>query len=360
MKKDKTNVARPAGSLMIVMGLIFSFLLSPVLASANVVRQTNQTPRSITIAAGASATLTARGFCLDFGKPFPTQDMTARNLAVDKIRAALNYSIQKGYTDGNPQQVELAVWYLRDNTWHGEQHTIADEIVRESATAQVPTSTGDGTSISDAVSQNKVTVTAKFVPQTADAFYGDATVTIRNTGTSEMKVYMPVGVTFSTIAGGNFQDLIAYELAVQQGTTTPGATASPATTLQPTIQPSLTAQTTPVGTTTAVASVTAVSTGTVAGTAGTAVATTTVVGTAQATTTVAATAESTTTAAATTEATATEVATAEAAPTETPVSQPLPQTGSESGNTTALIVFALGLAMMVAGIGTTTLARRSR
>ena len=358
---NRFSIARSAGPSMLALGLILSLFVSPMLASANVTQQAAQAPRTITIAAGATATLTARGFCLDFGKPFPTQDMSARNLAVDRIRAALNYSIQKGYTDGNPQQVQLAVWYLRDNTWHGEQRVIAEEIVREAATAPVPPSTGEGISLSDAVTQNRVTVTARFVPQTQDAFYGDGTVTIQNTGTSEVRVYMPMGVTFSTVASpGTFQDLLVYELAVQQGTTTPGgATASPATTQQATTQPTLTALTTPDGTTTALA------TGTVDPAVTTTVtstveATTTVTGTVEATTTVAATAETTATAEVTAEATATETATVEALPTDTPVSQPLPQTGGETdnGNSTALIVFALGLALIATGLGTTVAARR--
>jgi LPXTG-motif cell wall-anchored protein len=291
-------------------------------------------------------------------------DMSARSLGADRIRAALNYSIQKGYTDGNPQQVQLAVWYLRDNTWHGEQRVIAEEIVREAATAPVPVSTGEGISLSDAITQNRVTVTARFVPQTQDAFYGDGTVTIQNTGTSEVRVYMPMGVTFSTVASaGTFQDLLVYELAVQQGTTTPGgATASPATTQQATTQPTLTALTTPIGTTTV--EVTGTVTSTVVATGTTTVeATTAVTGTVEATTTVVATAETTATAEitaeATVEATATEVPTVEALPTDTPVTQPLPQTGDESGtNNTALIVFALGLALIATGFGTTMAARR--
>lgn len=355
MNNNRSSIARSAGPAMLALGLMLSLFVSPMLASASVTQQTTQAPRTITIAAGATATLTARGFCLDFGKPFPTQDTSARNLAVDRIRAALNYSIQKGYTEGNPQQVQLAVWYLRDNTWHAEQRVIAEEIVREAATAPVPPSTGEGISLSDAVTQNRVTVTAKFVPQTQDAFYGDGTVTIQNTGTSEVRVFMPMGVTFSTVASpGTFQDLLVYELSVQQGTTTPGgATASPATTQQATTQPTLTALTTPIGTTTAVATGTVDPAVTVTATV-TVTSTVVTTGTVEATTTVAATAE------VTAEATATEVPTVEALPTDTPVSQPLPQTGGETGNSssTALIVFALGLALIATGLGTTVAARR--
>src|SRR5207302_7592394 len=122
------------------------------------------------------------------GKPYPTQNMTPKGLADDKIRAALNYSIQKGYTNGNPQQVELAVWFLRDGTWHNAQHDIGQEIVNNANSTGAPPATGDGTALTDAVTQNKVSITAKFIAQTQDHFYGDATIELKNSGTADVKV----------------------------------------------------------------------------------------------------------------------------------------------------------------------------
>src|SRR5207302_1411414 len=90
-------------ALAVVAGLVLSLVLSPMVSSAK--------DNVLTIPAGGTATLSIRGFCMDFGKPFPTQDTAVKGLADDKIRAALNYSIQKGYTEGNPQQVEQAIWF---------------------------------------------------------------------------------------------------------------------------------------------------------------------------------------------------------------------------------------------------------
>lgn len=191
----------------------------------------------VTIAAGATVNLTVRGFCLDFGKPFPTDNTTTKGLADDKIRAALNYSIQKGYTEGNPAQVELAVWFLRDSTWHNADHTVAQEIVDNATTANTPSKSGDGLSLSDAVSQNKVTLQAKFVAQTAEHFYGDTTLQIKNTGTADVKIYLPVGTVFTVPnGGGKFQDLAAYALGVQgtQQATLPTSTPEPTKTAAPT------------------------------------------------------------------------------------------------------------------------------
>jgi len=182
---SRQRAAQLFAAVLLSVGLVASLTLSAVPGNASTLRQQVQPPPSvITIPAGGTATLIARGFCLDFGKPFPTGDMTTRVLAVDKIRAALNYSIQKGYTEGNAQQVQLAIWYLRDNTWHASPHVIADEIVSQATTENMPPATGNAVSLADAVSQNMVSVTAKFVPQTADAFYGDGPVQVKNLGTS--------------------------------------------------------------------------------------------------------------------------------------------------------------------------------
>src|SRR6476660_7502864 len=120
-RREYTRAGGPVAALALVAGLIFGLaLLAPGMASARSGTAQAQSPTVLTIPAGGSATLTVRGFCLDYGKPFPTQETLATKLADDKIRAALNYSIGKGYTEGNPQQVELAIWYLRDNTWHSQ------------------------------------------------------------------------------------------------------------------------------------------------------------------------------------------------------------------------------------------------
>ena len=233
-------------ALSTTLGLALILATGPLntLASTLAPSGQGQALNPVTIAAGATADLTVRGFCLDFGKPFPTDNTTTKGLADDKIRAALNYSIQKGYTEGNPAQVELAVWFLRDSTWHNAEHTIAQEIVDNATTANTPSTTGDGLSLSDAASQNKVTLQATFVAQTAEHFYGDTTLQITNTGTADVKIYMPVGTVFTVPnGGGNFQDLAAYALGVQgtqqaapsTSTPEPTQTAAATSTTEPTM-----------------------------------------------------------------------------------------------------------------------------
>ena len=169
-----------AVSMTLALALVLSIAPLTTRAGALAPSGQGQSLNPVTIPAGGTANLTVRGFCLDFGKPFPTDNTTTNGLADDKIRAALNYSIQKGYTEGNPAQVELAVWFLRDNTWHNADHAVAQEIVNNATTANAPATGGEGTSLSDAVKQNQVTLQAKFAAQTAGHFYGDTTLQIKN------------------------------------------------------------------------------------------------------------------------------------------------------------------------------------
>jgi LPXTG-motif cell wall-anchored protein len=278
-------------------------------------------PHVVSIPANGKVTLKARGFCIDFGKPFPTGAMAPNGLAAANIRGALTYAIDKGYADGNAQQVQLAIWNLRDNIWHNDSHAVASEIVSNTTTTTPPTS--DALMLTDAMTQKSVDVSAQFVPQTADAFYGDGNVVITNTTAAALNVYMPIGVVFTVPNGaGAFQDLVSYELVQAEGTPTAGATSVATGTV-------------------AAASVTPAASATVGAT-----------GTALATVTSAATVESTaTTAVATVEPTMTEAPTVEVATATTvPVNAPLPSTGggSDSGLLVALIV-ALGLSM--AGLG---------
>ena len=227
-------------ALCTALGLALLLSIGPLSARAEALASVAQGQglNSVTIPAGATASLTVRAFCLDFGKPFPTDNTATNGLADDKIRAALNYSIQKGYTEGNPAQVELAVWFLMSSSWHDVEHTVAQEIVDNATTANVPATSGDGLSLSDAVAQNKVTLEAKFVAQTVSHFYGDTTLQIKNTGTSDIKIYMPVGTVFTVPnGGGKFQDLAAYALGPQgtQQAASATATTEPTMTAAPTV-----------------------------------------------------------------------------------------------------------------------------
>jgi hypothetical protein len=262
-------------------------------------------PHVVSIPANGKVTLKARGFCMEFGKPFPTGATAPNGLADAKIRSALTYAIDKGYADGNAQQVQLAIWNLRDGTWHNTDHVVASEIV-SNTTATPPTA--NALALTDAITQKSVEVSAVYVPQTADAFYGDGNIVVTNTTSSALNVYMPIGTVFTVPnGGGKFQDLVAYELVQAEGTPTAAATSTVAATRV--TDPTSTVVTMPTAQATA----------------------TTEVATPQSTTTTAPTVE---------------VAT----PTPAPVVAPLPQTGDSGAGTGMVLVLAVGLVMASLGL----------
>jgi hypothetical protein len=195
-----------------------------------------------------------RAFCLDFGKTFPTGALSPTELAKPELRAALNYAIQKGYVDSNPRQVEQAIWFLSDGTWHSTDRTLAEEIVNNSRTGQAPTDPVKATTLFDAIKQGGLTADVTFAAQTSDAFYGDGTLTIKNTGSADVQVYLPLGTVFPPPANDQ-QRLMGYAIQVTQAaptatapataTAAPTATAEATATAAPTTAPAPTATTLP-------------------------------------------------------------------------------------------------------------------
>jgi len=313
-----------ASAALLVSTLFGSLVAAPATSQASSAYQA-QAVNVTNIPANGTVTLKARGFCLDYGKPFPTGSMSPTGLGGDNVRGALNYAIQKGYTDSNAEQVQNAIWYIRDNAWHNADHALAQEIADNSKGGTLPTA--NGTSLADALSQKSITISAKFVPQSADAFYGDGDVVITNTTGSALSVYMPVGVSFEVPgANGQFQNLLAYELVQATTTPTAGATTTVAATAEATAQ----------------------STATNAGAATTEVATATTGTVAQSTaTTEVATPEATST----TAAVATEAPTQEPAATSTPTvrSGDLPTTGDGEMGMIALVALMMAVSMIALG-----------
>jgi hypothetical protein len=356
-KSPRHRVMRVASAAAVASMLALGVVLSASTSTAGPTYQAGQA-QSVTIPAGGTATITARGFCLQFGLPFPNQQaMSPVGISQESVRAALNYSIQRGYTTGNPAQVQEAIWYLRDNTWRTQDRAIAQEIVNNATSANVPPATGDGVSIVDAVAQNRVAVIARFTPQTADAFYGDGQVEIRNTGNSEIRLFMPIGVTFRVSSGGNYQDLTVYALspsAQPTGTITGTATASPVAT------GTLTATVTAMATTTVTATVTGtvVASPTVTGTVVPTI-TPAITGTVTATVEVSPTVPATETPMATETPVIQETATPMPSPTveilptptEVPGAGTLPQTGDGYATTLALMAIVAALALLCVGVG---------
>lgn len=253
------TTSKMAGVMLLALAaVLFSLGLTSIPAIAEPDSQAGG--QVLTIPAGQTAVLQVRGFCLDLGKPFPTGFAAPSALASDQIRAALNYAVSKDYVSSDIRQVQEAIWFLSNGKWNRPDHVRGQEIVDAAqAAANRPTEPG-GTSLLDAIKANNVTVTTSISPPAgtpaADAAYGDGTVTIKNNGTQDVNVYLPLGTVFPP-AQANEQRLAVYALAVAQAA--PTATTAATNTAAPT--------NTAVATATEVATATAAATSTTAATA---------------------------------------------------------------------------------------------
>jgi len=336
-----------AGTALVVAS---AFMLSLGISSANVAAQpVGQASggQTVTIPAGGTATLQVRGFCLDFGKPFPASSTAPSVNADAKIRAALNYAVQKGYDNSDARQVQEAIWYLATGNWERPDHALGTEIANAANDAANAPTDPSGTSLLDALKSQSVTMgsavnfTAAGGATGADAFYGDATVTLTNSGTQSAQIFVPFGTVFPPANSGD-QRLVGYVLAAQQAGT-PATTGTAVSTATEEVATTPSAAATSEATMTPAASATAAGTAT---TAATAAATETTAPTAVATETTAPTAMATETTAPTAMATET----AAPAATSTPQSVSLPQTGAGSGGFPGwMLLIVAGLGSLLAG-----------
>lgn len=299
MRLSRTLGLLSLGALLLS---LFGFLAGQAQA------QTAPANANFSVAAGQTATVNVNVFCLDFGKDFPTgQPVEPNKLADAKLISALQYAVSKGYDSSNPRQVQLAMWYLRDNTYHtnsGEASTQAQEIVKSASASSTVTGTtpaAGATTLQDAILNNQVKFGVTGLKSNISGeYFGSAVLQITNLTSSSLNLYLPFGSTFGA-TGANFQSLIGYATGTSgaaQATTAAATTTSAATTVAATTDTATTsAATTAAATTTPV--VTSTSTATTA--ASTTAATTSATSTTPATTPV--TAPVTTTAVATVAAT---------------------------------------------------------
>lgn len=223
--------------LIVLVAVLFSLGLSSLTVVAEPQPQALNA-QVLTIPAGKTSSLRVRGFCLDYGKPFPTGISAPNGLAPDNIRAALNYAVSKDYVNTNVQQTQQAVWFLSDGNWHRPDHALGDEIANAAKDTANQPATPEGISLIDALAAKSVTASITFAPAEGTApnvaYYGDGVLMIKNVTTEDVKVFLPFGSVFPP-AQDTEQRLIGYALAVAEAapTNTPAPTETPVPTATP-------------------------------------------------------------------------------------------------------------------------------
>jgi hypothetical protein len=158
-----------------------------------------------TLQPGGVATITFEAYCTEFGKFFPQSIVAPTGeLAPDKIRAALAYIDQQGYSADQAKALEAnyAIWQLAGAQRLPAPGATTQEVVQNATAAPADPA---GTSLLDAAAAGQVKLTltgwAPIGPKVqilsaTDNFYGRGTITVENVSTGELSLYMPVGTVF--------------------------------------------------------------------------------------------------------------------------------------------------------------------
>lgn len=168
---------------------------------------------------GGSATITFVAYCTEFGKFFPQQiQAPSGDVAPDSIRAALAYINGLGIADDNAKALEanFAIWQIAGAQRATGGGTLTQDIKDNAKTA--PAAPAGALSVLDAQRDGKATITldswAPIGPKAqilsaSDNFYGRGTVTVTNTSTEVLTLYMPTGTLFPG-SEARFQVMGAY------------------------------------------------------------------------------------------------------------------------------------------------------
>lgn len=160
---------------------------------------------SVMVPAGGSARLQVRGMSLQPGSTIPLAPVSLAepSMPPDNVRATLYYGIHWGYTETDPQQAVLAVWYAQSGTWHGDQHAAAEQIHSTAAGSPgVPSWSPSGRSALQLASSGQVTLSEiSFAPSSLTPSVGSGTLTLTNASSQELLVYLPYGAIFGAGPG---------------------------------------------------------------------------------------------------------------------------------------------------------------
>ncbi len=188
------------------------------------------------VPAGGSAQLQVRGMSLQPGSTIPAAPVSLAEPSQppDNVRITLYYGINWGYTETDPQQAVLAVWYAQDGTWRGEQHATAEQIYAAAAGSPgVPSWSPNGRSALQLASSGQVTLgEIAFAPSSLTPSVGSGTLTLTNTSSQELLVYLPYGTIFGSGPGAVLVWAVGEVTQAAPSTTTGASQPQPTDTVE--------------------------------------------------------------------------------------------------------------------------------
>lgn len=169
-----------------------------------------------------------RGMALQPGAALTTGALTSapQPFPPDKVRIALYYGINWGYTESDPQQAVLAVWYMQDSIWRGSNHRDAESIVSAAANAPgMPSWNPSGRSVLQLASAGQVSLSQiTFTPSEGSQAIGSGMLTIANTSETALSVHLPYGAVFGTGSDATLVWAVGIDASEASPTAPPNAT----------------------------------------------------------------------------------------------------------------------------------------
>jgi hypothetical protein len=183
----------------------------------------------LTLAPGQSATIPLDLWCLNYGKPFPTEIQGPTARPADEVVKVMQTALAKGTVTTDIYQTQLAIWRATTGAYQdfaNKGSDLAKEIYEEAQSATIPAPPADAVSVDDAVAAGTLTATiedfaaipVEGVPGTP--FHGQANLVIENVSSENVKFVLLEGAVFEPVSG-DAQSLISHQNPVEQPTLPP-------------------------------------------------------------------------------------------------------------------------------------------
>jgi hypothetical protein len=167
---------------------------------------------SIKLPAQDSVDVLVHGYCLDYGAPFPGQELKPLELAPDVIRNTVCYNIAKGYVEDEIWQAQLAIWRQTDQLDQGPEFPLVDEIADYAESGVEPGDIGsDCVPLPDAVEEGLISAdVSEFVNTTDPEYFGKGKMVLVNLTDKEQNICLPYATAYKDETQTGVQDMAVY------------------------------------------------------------------------------------------------------------------------------------------------------
>jgi hypothetical protein len=149
---------------------------------------------------------------MDYGAPFPGEELKPLDLAPDVIRNTVCYNIAKGYVEDDIWQAQLAIWRLTDELDKGSEFPLVDEIADYAESGVEPGDMGDDCiPLPEAVADGLVSADISDFENTTDPeYFGKGTMVLTNLTDEVQNICLPYATAYKDEENSGVQDMAVY------------------------------------------------------------------------------------------------------------------------------------------------------